>query len=238
MKLSDSEINSLYYELKKYHEEYLEKYRVTLPNLKWRSNYTKKALVLVYLFKNFKKVVTKNELTEFLDSYGGSPDVQEARHLGQQDGWFVISGKRKDEQCEQYNATKSGDYALISVKKPYPDFTYMKRETKITNDEWENLKKEYDYRCATCGSIEGQNNLHYPNIITSLQKGHMDPNKELKIGNIIPQCSECNRQDRNYFIYNKKGRVVKIADPSFVRKSDKKTKNTMLKILKEDLNID
>lgn len=236
MKLYDEEIENLYMELKKYHEQYLKKFNVKLPRLKTRDKFTKNALVLVYLFNKFEEPVTKEELTYFLSLYDErSNDVQQGRHLGQQSGWFIITGTRNDEQCEKYNV-KYGEYALISVKEYYPEFKHLKREVNITDDEWNNLKKEYNNKCATCGSIEGEKNFHYPNIITSLQKGHMNPNEELKLGNIIPQCSECNRQDRNYFIYNKKGRVVKIANPSFVLKSDEKTKKEMLKILNHEFD--
>ena len=40
----------------------------------------------------------------------------------------------------------------------------------------------------------------------------MDPSKPLEPGNIIPQCEKCNRADRNYWIYDEKGRVVGIAN--------------------------
>lgn len=54
------------------------------------------------------------------------------------------------------------------------------------------------------------------------------------IGNIIPQCDQCNRQDRNNFVYNDKGRVIKIANPQFVLRSDKKIKKTIYDLLKKD----
>ncbi|MDR2545750.1 MAG: hypothetical protein LBD03_09530 [Methanobrevibacter sp.] len=63
----------------------------------------------------------------------------------------------------------------------------------------------------------------------------MDPKKPLTMDNIIPQCSECNRQDRNNFVYNKKGRVIKISDPKFILRSDNETKKEMLELLKDEL---
>lgn len=154
-------------------------------------------------------------------------------HLGQQKGWYIISGQRRDKECEEYNV-KPGEYALISVEKHYPNFTNLKRTDNLSGDEWEFLKKQYNYRCATCGSVEGEPNIHYPNITTQLQKGHKDPNKSLELGNIIPQCDQCNRQDRNNFVYNDKGRVIKIANPQFVLRSDKKIKKTIYDLLKKD----
>lgn len=95
--------------------------------------------------------------------------------------------------------------------------------------------KKYNNRCATCGSIEGEPNIHYPNVTTQLQKGHKNPNKPLEYGNIIPQCDQCNIQDRNNFVYNNKGRVIKIANPRFVLRSDKATKKAMYDLLKREL---
>lgn len=49
-----------------------------------------------------------------------------------------------------------------------------------------------------------------------LQKGHKDPLKPLEKGNIIPQCEQCNRPDRNYWIYDDKGRVVSISNEKVI----------------------
>lgn len=234
MQVSDSKLMECYSELKEYYEKYLKEYGVKFPNLKIGDTYTKDALVLIYLYLNFQKPVSKEDLTNFLGQYGERPnDVQQARHLGQQKGWYIISGQRHDQECEEYNV-KPGEYALISVEKYYPKFTNLKRISNLTGDEWEELKKEYNYRCATCGSVEGEPNLHYPNITTQLQKGHKDPNKPLELGNIIPQCDSCNRQDRNNFVYNDKGRVIKIANPHFVFRSDKNVQKAIYDLLKKD----
>ena len=235
MYIEEAELKMYYAQLSEYYETYLKKHGVRFAKLKNNKGYTKDALVLIYLFINFKKPVTKEELTEFLGQYGERPnDVQQARHLGQQKGWYIISGQRHDKECDEYNV-KPGEYALISVTEYYPNFTHLKRMDDLTVDEWESLKKSYDYRCATCGSKEGELNLHYSNHKTKLQKGHKDPNKPLTINNIIPQCEDCNRQDRNNFVYNDKGRVVKIALPQFVLRSDKKVKEEMYVLLKKDL---
>ena len=101
---------------------------------------------------------------------------------------------------------------LISLDKIYPNFTHKRRDCNLDFEGWEKIKKDYDNRCATCGSKEGEINIRYPGTTTKLQKGHMDPNKKLDANNIIPQCDKCNRPDRNYFVYNNKGRVVKIAN--------------------------
>ena len=86
----------------------------------------------------------------------------------------------------------------------------------LSGDYWEDLKRAYGYRCATCGSKEGEPNFNWPETLTKLQKGHMNPNKPLIEGNIIPQCEKCNRADRNYWEYDAKGRVIKVANPKVI----------------------
>ena len=234
MYVCDSKLVDYYLELKEYNEKYLKKYGVKLPRLKKGDTYVKDALVLIYLYINFQKPVSKDEITYFLAEYGDRQnDMQQARHLGQQKGWYIITGTRGDMECKEFNV-HPGEYALISVKEHYPNFTYLKRIDNLSGDEWESIKARYNYKCATCGSIEGKPNIHYPSKITKLQKGHKNPNKSLEVGNIIPQCDSCNRQDRNNFVYNDKGRVIKIAHPQFVSRSDKKIRRQMYEILKRE----
>ncbi len=230
MELESEEIRELYAELERHHENNLKEKGVKLPTLRYGGNYSKGALVLVYLYEKMGKPVSKEELTEFVRKYHPTTnDVQQARHLGQQKGWYIVSRTRKDTEALERNF-ESGEYSLISVKEHYPRFTEEKR-VQSEDSFWEDLKEEYDRRCATCGSKEGEPNVHYPNTETTLQKGHMDPRKSLSKSNTIPQCEKCNRADRNYFVYNNKGRVVEIADPKFVLKSNEKTQKEMLKVL-------
>ncbi|MDR2545751.1 MAG: hypothetical protein LBD03_09535 [Methanobrevibacter sp.] len=141
MKISDSEIKDSYEELKEYYETYLAKFGVKLPILKRNKVFTEDALVLVYLYKHFQKPVTKEELTDFLAHYRDrSNDVQQARHLGQQKGWYIISGQRKDNQCKIYGVTP-GKYSLISLKEPYPGFTRLRRGFDINEESGNQLKK-------------------------------------------------------------------------------------------------
>lgn len=140
MSMSEIELIECYSELKERYEKYLKKFGVSLPRLKIKDNYTKDALVLIYLYSNFQKPVSKEDLTNFLGEYGERPnDVQQARHLGQQKGWYIISGQRRDKECEEYNV-KPGEYALISVEKHYPNFTNLKRTDNLSGDEGSFLK--------------------------------------------------------------------------------------------------
>ncbi|PIS12919.1 hypothetical protein COT69_01420, partial [candidate division WWE3 bacterium CG09_land_8_20_14_0_10_39_24] len=96
--LNKKSIESIYKTIRKYHEKYLKQYGVKLPKLHdSQSNFTKDALVLVYLaydYPNTRKV-SKEELTKFVRSYyPNTNDVQQARHLGAQAGWWIVAGGR------------------------------------------------------------------------------------------------------------------------------------------------
>ncbi|NVM19612.1 MAG: hypothetical protein HWN80_18055 [Candidatus Lokiarchaeota archaeon] len=232
LNLTDDEIKHIYEEIQVLHKKYLNSFGVRLPRLKTGTKFTKNALVLVYLYKKINQKISKTELTSFMKIYyPDTNEVQQARHLAAQGGWYILSGTRGDIEVKKLGI-KNGEYQLISLKEHYPKFTHMRRESNVSEDEWEQLKKHYDHRCATCGSKEGELNIHYPSSTTKLQKGHMNPNKPLTINNMIPQCEKCNRPDRNYFEYDKKGRVVRIADPRFILKSDKKIQKKVFEFLK------
>lgn len=139
----------------------------------------------------------------------------QARHLGAQQGWCILSGERNDLASE---GMKSGEYRLQTLEECYPGFTAERREEQMDADYWEALKAKYDYRCACCGSREGEPHRYWKNTLTKLQKGHKDPRRPLGPGNIIPQCSKCNQPDRNCWVYDDKGRVVGLANAIVVER--------------------
>ena len=215
-KLQDAKIAEIYNMIKEYHTKYLAAHGVKLPNLKQGNNYTKDALVLVYLTQGYPdtRIVSKSELTEFIKLYyPNTNDVQQARHLAAQKGWFILSGTRKDNTSLSIPA---GSYQLKSLEKMYDGFTAERRVEQFTGDYWEDLKIRYNHCCACCGSKEGKPHRYWKNITVTLQKGHKDPSKPLSDQNMIPQCESCNRPDRNYWIYDDKGRVISIANEKVI----------------------
>ncbi|OGX23120.1 MAG: hypothetical protein A3J51_02970 [Omnitrophica WOR_2 bacterium RIFCSPHIGHO2_02_FULL_45_21] len=215
-----------------FHKKFLERSGVKLPELFGKNQkFTKNALVLVYLSMGYPKtrVVTKTELTHFMrEFYPDTADVQQARHLGAQDGWWIVAGGR-DNIVEK---VKRGSYKLYTLERPYPSFKKGHRQKNLGN--WEEIKSAYGYRCATCGSREGDPHFHWPGTKTKLQQAHKDPHKPLAPENIIPQCQKCNRPDRNRWVYDDKGRVIKLADPLFVKNFDKEVRSKIYKILREE----
>ena len=229
--LNPSSIELIYKNIESYHVKYLKKLGVKIPGL-YNSNkeFTKDALVLVYLAYEYPKtrIVTKSELTNFIRTYYPNvTDVQQARHLGAQKGWWIVAGGRDNIVL----SLKSGEYQLYTLEQSYPSFKNDHRLVEI--DSWAEIKVHYNLRCATCGSQENQPNLHWRETKTKLQKGHMDPKKPLIRGNIIPQCQKCNQADRDRWVYDEKGRVIKINNPNVIKFCDQEVQLAIYNILKK-----
>lgn len=242
--MSENEIKEIFKIIQEYYKKYLKNDEVKLINLQDKSGkFTKDALTLCYLAQNYPntKAISKNDLTSFVRQfYPDTTDVQQARHLAKQKGYYIISGTRGDMRQK----IKAGYYQLITLEKPYPSYK-PNRRSGIESANFEELKKEYDYKCATCGSVEGKAHNIHKNEITKLQAGHMNPALPLEFGNIIPQCQVCNRPDRDRWIYDKTGRVIAIADSEdgkrvvekYLKKVSQSTREYFLEFLKRLLQL-
>ena len=228
-KISSTSLKKLYEQIKIYHQKYLKKYGVKIPNLKNNKGfYTKEALILIYLSQNYPKTqkATKEELTQFIRKYyPNTNDVQQARHLGAQKGWWILAGGRDNIVL----SLKRGEYQLYTLKKPYPGFKFSRRDAKVL--DWDDIKKRYSYRCGTCGSKEGKPHFHWPQTKTKLQQAHKNPEQPLDNKNTIPQCQKCNRADRNKWVYDDKGRVVKLANATVLKRCSKHVQKEAYRIL-------
>lgn len=101
---------------------------------------------------------------------------------------------------------------------------------EITRD-WETLRKTYGYRCVSCGAKEGAPSPFDPRRTVKLQQGHMDPDKDLKPGNVIPQCGWCNQTARGDFVFDEQGRPRAIASVRPVKRASKKVQAEVKKWL-------
>ena len=242
--MSENEIKEIFKIIQEYYKKYLKNDEVKLINLQDKSGkFTKDALTLCYLAQNYPntKAISKNDLTSFVRQfYPDTTDVQQARHLAKQKGYYIISGTRGDIGQK----IKAGYYQLITLEKPYQSYK-PNRRSGIESANFEELQKEYDYKCATCGSVEGKAHNIRKNEITKLQAGHMNPALPLEFGNIIPQCQVCNRPDRDRWIYDKTGRVIAIADSEdgkrvvekYLKKVSQSTREYFLEFLKRLLQL-
>ena len=193
--------------IEKYHKNYA--LPCILPKLKHGGVYSESALTLVYLARVYPNTLStaKEEITSFCEKCIGKEinDLQAPRHLATQYGWGIQSGRN--------NPTKdvpSGYYKLITLEKALPNFSKKRREN-YGDTEFEEIKKLYGYRCATCGSKEGEHHNYWKHTIVKLEKGHMDPTKSLSGGNIIPQCQCCNKAVKGKFKFTKSGLPIGLA---------------------------
>lgn len=168
-------------------------------------------MALKYLYINRKKDVSIDDLRIFCINnkiiFKNSSDSLQVRHLGLQYGFNIL-------KCEEINSftntkIKKGFYCLINLKNCHPSFIKDKRKIEINNLEWNIIKKEYEYKCATCGNEENKTCRYNKNTYCILQQGHINPTKKLTLDNIIPQCQYCNQQYKNKFIFNKRGMIIK-----------------------------
>lgn len=242
--MTDEEIVGIFGMISELYEEHLKPFNVHPISLKnAQGKYTRDALVLIYLSRGYPntQAVSKQEITEFVRKfYPDTNDMQQARHLAKQKGYNIASGTRGDLGHD----LPAGFYKLINLTEPYPSFSPDRRAGMSASD-FEELKKAYGYKCATCGSVEGEPHNFRKGEKTKLQAGHMNPNLPLERGNVIPQCQVCNRPDRNRWIYDKTGRAIGLADSEdgrrvvekYLRKASAATKKYFLKFIKELLNI-
>lgn len=214
--MSMEEIDEWYSKLKKEHETYLEKYGVKLPG-----KTSSKALWLIFLRKNIKKLIHKDTISAFVQTIiPTSGKDQQVRHLAS-DGWYVLNKGDKIPDTKKTETVPSGYHVLITTENPKPTFLFksIKRAGRLSAENFDQLKITYDNRCATCGSKEGKPHFTEPDKVTVLQQGHMDPNKTLSLDNSIPQCQVCNGVYQDDYVFNEKGRVTAVASPKPVLKA-------------------
>ena len=163
---------------------------------------TQKADTLIYLYNHLGLVVKKKDAER--DVFGGRgenpKDLQPLRHLGTQEGYHVLQGGH----IYQGYKLKRGTYVLVDFETVNEFWSFSRRDT--TNLDFDSLKKEYDYMCATCGGLEGEPHRYTQKIIV-LEKGHMDPREEMTNENIIPQCNDCQTYYKDRAVFDKLGRV-------------------------------
>ena len=209
------------------------------------------SLQLIFLYANMKKVVHKSHVQNFVNRYADKAGDQQSRHLGPQAGYNVVrnneltsNGDNLDTLgVETYKGCptlegvsistggRSGWIMLEDFVKTHKGWAInqAKRNPAISGKSWEDKKAVYSHRCATCGGKENEVS-HIDNKTVTLDKGHMDPTKELSPENTIPQCMTCNGQYRDKAVFDVHGRVIACASTELV---DKSSKEVQLKILEK-----
>jgi hypothetical protein len=101
----------------------------------------------------------------------------------------------KKNKIERFNYLKRWYKDNPDKKRMYSQRREALKKNVASNlniEQWEAIKKKFNYRCAYCG---GENKLEQEHFIP-LHKGG-----EYTINNIIPACKSCNcsKQDKNFF---------------------------------------
>lgn len=228
IELSDKDIEKFSLKLKEEFETYLKPLGVKFP----KEN-TAKFYWLICLRKYIKKQVHKDAISEVLENLGlNLGKDQQVRHLAA-DGWYVLN--KGDKVPDKKETIKSGFHMLYSVENCKKNFyaKKLKRQGRIAAKTWDDLKIVYSSMCATCGSVENKPNRYFPDKVTMLEQGHIDPNKPLSIDNIIPQCQYCNKAYKDKFMFDENGRIVCIMNTEPVIKSPENVKKDLFEYLKD-----
>ena len=203
------------------HKKHLNPHGVKIP-----SNYnfekSNKSIWLAFMHLSGEEV-HKDDLSAITQHFNpNAGQDQQVRHL-KRDGFNI--------------GDKPGIHKL-DLNTPSAEFlTTSKLKNNLLNaKDFEDIKKSYNYCCATCGAKEGQTSARYGDAIIQLQKGHMDPALPGNdLHNIIPQCQYCNRAYLNDFVFDEKGRVKAIASVRPVRAASKNVQKKVLEWLKNNL---
>ena len=224
--LSQDTINQLEKEILDQYQKYLAPYGVKPLKTGTNAMYQ---LILLYYYQG--KAVSKDVITKFVQTYNPSASGdQQVRHLSAQKGYYIL-GKNA-----QFNNEKMplGYYLLVNLIQPDPAWcnNENKRRIILTTDDFDSIKQEFNYCCATCGMKEGTIHRYTGKVIT-LQKGHIDPSKPLEKGNIIPQCEYCNQNIyKNDYVFDESGYPKYIYNPKYVLKSPLSIQQQIYNILK------
>ena len=214
---SESELNKSYDNIANIHKKHLKKHGVKLP---LKTSYKWVWLAMLYYYIN--EPVHKDQISDAVRLiFSEAGHDQQVRHL-KRDGWY-IEGER-------------GYHKLIDIYNPSPEYKneQVRRRGRLNARNFDAIKKSFNFCCATCGSVEGQQNPRYGRDIVQLQQGHKDPDlPSNNIDNIIPQCQFCNRAYRRDFTFDDKGRTRAVADIGPVQRANQEVKKKIWKYLND-----
>lgn len=229
-KISEEDIIRINEEIEEQYERNLKQYGVILPAI---DSYKRAQLIYLYYFKG--KAVRKDAITNFvLSLYPDAGGDQQIRHLGAQDGFNLYYNN----DLFLGEKVTRGYYLLDGLTHPKQAWLIKSnaRNINLKTNDFNEIKKSFNYRCATCGAHENE-----PHRITGhmvkLQRGHINPNLPLQIGNVIPQCEYCNQNIyKNDFIFSPEGFPLKINNPNYIFHSDENVQKQMYELLKQKFN--
>ena len=217
---SKEELAAAWEEVKRIHRIHLMPHGVKLP--KEDSN---KRIWLSMLYHFLDREVHKDEISDAVRrEHPNAARDQQVRHL-KRDGWNIKTGKKSgSHSLDPYNASPN---LLIDR---------ARRGAVLHDEDFNERKIAFGFRCATCGASEGEPDPRYGGDKVVLQQGHRDPHKPSDDQeNIIPQCANCNRAYKDDFVFDEKGRVHSVASIDPVKRASKAVKKKVFEFLKNEL---
>ena len=169
---------------------------------------SRQALSLIMLHSFPGKLLHKDHIARVGSRYLNEPQTDwQVRHLSTQEGFHIIG---RGELVPDINLScPSGCHMLVTLKGLSPKDVATKRTDLLNEDDWDKLKTSMDNRCWHCGSKEG-NECYRDGVVTILQRGHINPNLPLDVGNMLPLCDYCNRQYRDKFVLLPNGAIDRV----------------------------
>lgn len=205
--------------------------------------YYPKSVALVFLSMHIGQPLHVQRIDSFVQRIVGRTFDPQVRHLyGNAHGFHILSSKKRDIGMEHIRAEgQSSALMLVNLESTHPNFSPAARSTEgaLDEDEWRQIKQRFGFRCATCGSEEGQPHLHNSASRTVLTRGHMEIDLPLISSNTIPQCQYfCNSHYSNRFTFDNAGRVRYLYDGNFISYSSDRTKiDALATIISDDPSI-
>ncbi|MDB4758126.1 hypothetical protein OAG22_00460 [Candidatus Poseidoniaceae archaeon] len=205
--------------------------------------YYPKSLALVFLSMHMGQPLHLQRIDSFVQRIVGRTFDPQVRHLyGNSMGFHILSSKKRDIGMEHIRAEgRSSALMLVDLESTHPNFSPAARSTEgaLDEDEWRQIKQRFGFRCATCGSVEGEPHLHDPASRTVLTRGHMDIDSALTSANTVPQCKYfCNGHYSNRFTFDDRGRVRHLYDGRYISHSSDQTKvDALATIIRDDPTI-
>ena len=98
--------------------------------------------------------------------------------------------------------------------------------------DFEEKKKAFGFRCATCGAVEEETDPRYGGVV-ELRQCPRDPRKPTDdYQNIIPQCANCSKAYEDDFVFDERGRAYAVAGIGPVKRASKAVKQKIFESLK------
>jgi len=232
LSVKKKDLDSAFKKIQKDWEKYLKSEGIRLPKEDTAKYYQ------LTILKHFEgKAIHKDDISALIQRFiKNAANDQQIRHLKTQDGWFILN--RGDSafvtSVEKFNPESC--HTLLTTKSAFPNSNLVRRKA-IKQSDWKLILEKYNYTCASCGTKIGEFHRFDSSFkVETLEKGHMNPNKPLEVGNVIPQCRWCNRIARGDFTFDEQGRPRAVANVRPVRRAEDKVKDEIADWIQKKYN--